>query len=163
MTRTRSVARHLDGDERAVSTLVGYAIGLAIVTLLITGLLVATATVVADQRERTVRSELRVVGQQLSADLQAADTLVRADQPGSPASEVELRRDLPETVGGLSYSIAVNPGTCSPSPCLVLSTNNPDVTVEVQVATEESVTSTTVTGGDVVIEYVSGSLEVRNG
>lgn len=161
MTRTRSAARHLGGDERAVSTLVGYAIGLAIVTLLITGLLVATATVVADQRERTVRSELRVVGQQLSADLQAADTLVRADQGGSP--EVKLQRDMPETVGGLSYAIAVDPGTCSPSPCLVLSTNNPDVTVEVQVATEEPVTSTTVTGGDVVIEYVSGALEVRNG
>lgn len=164
MTKRKHASnRYPHGDERAVSTLVGYALGLAIVTVLISGLLVTTASVVADQRERTVRSELGVIGQQFSADLRAADTLVRADQPGPPAPQVELERDLSETVAGLTYTIAVNQSGCT---CLELSTDNPDVSVVVQLATQNPVEATKITGGAVVIEWdtsVSPSkLVVRN-
>lgn len=151
MARTRRTTRPAFGDERAVSTVVGYSIGLGIATLLITGLLVGAGGVIQDQRESTTRTELRVVGHQLVADIRAADTLVRTAS-GTPG-EVWLRQDLPENTAAGGYTVAVNPSGCG---CVVLSTSTPEVQVRVAVETDTTLASTRFTGGDVLVEYVSG-------
>lgn len=143
-------------SERAVSTVVGYSIGLGVVTLLITGLLVGVGGFIQDQREATTRTELRVIGQQLAADVRVTDTLVRT-AGGSPGA-VSYRQDLPETTAGGGYTVAVNQSGCE---CLVLLSEDPDVRVRVPVTANASLAERRFTGGDVVLEYTGTALEVR--
>lgn len=154
MARTRRTTTPV-ADERAVSTLVGYGIGLGIATMLITGLLVGVGGFIQDQRESTSRTELRVIGDQLAADVRVTDTLVRTAS-GSP-DEVSYRQDLPETTAGGGYTVAVNQSGCE---CLVLTSDDPDVRVEVRVTTTTSLAQTRFTGGDVHVGYTGSTLEV---
>lgn len=139
--------RVLRTDARAVSTTLGYTMNVAVATLLLTGLLIAGGNVVDDERERTIRAELRVVGQQLAADLTAADRLV----VGLDSSAVvRYERDLPPAVAGSPYTVEVVGGA---DPHLVLSTDDPDVTVRVSLTAESALHSSAVAGGDVVIRW----------
>lgn len=142
--------------ERAVSTLVGYAITLGITTLLITGLVVATGGYIQGQRERAAQTQLKVVGQQLAADLGTADRLARSDP-----DRVELDREFPDEAAGRGYTFAVDPGGCS---CIELWTQGRETEVTVQYTTETAVASTNVTGGPVVVTYdpATATLEVES-
>jgi len=141
-------------SDRAVSTVLGYTLTLGISSLLIIGLLVATGGFASDHRHQTIRDELQVLGQQLASDLSAADRLVR----GGDDSEVEIRRQLPQKVTGLFYRITVD----GSGQTVTLSTENPDVSVEVPVVSETSLGDTTINGGPIVIVYDSGNMEVRD-
>lgn len=156
----RTGTRCLATDERAVSTTLGYALSLTVATLLVGGLLVASGGFVEDQRERTVRGELQVIGQQVSADVAAADRLVETDGTND---KVVVTRNLPETVTGVRYAIAVE--SDEGETYLVLSTDSPDVSVQVHLATETPVTPTDVSGGDVRVVYDPSvdELEVQHG
>jgi len=135
----------VNGD-RGVSTVVGFVLTLAITSLLVIGLLVATSGFVDGQRQRTVRDELEVLGQQVAADVAAADRLVRAG-----GNAVAIDRPLPDDVTGLSYQLSVDGGT---PVTITLSTSNPDVSVEVTVRTVTDVAGgTTLNGGDVRVVY----------
>lgn len=147
-----------DAGARAVSTTLGYVLMLGIVTLLLTGLLFASTDFVADQREGTVRSELRVLGQQVADDLAAADRLVRASDGGTT---VTVARTLPNEVTGTAYTVAVKPGASQPT-TLVLASPDTDVTVEVNVWVETDVVASTVTGGRIEVVYTGTALEVQD-
>ena len=138
------------GRDRGVSPVVAYVLTLGISSLLIAGLVIAAGGYVETQREATSRSELRVLGQQVSADIAAADRLTRTEG----ATEVSISRPLPERVVGSQYSVSVRTNSNGPTdPYLELTTVRPDVTVEVGVATETDVRETTVSGGGIVVEY----------
>ena len=146
---TRPWAAPVDHD-RGVSPVFAYVLTLGISSLLVAGLLIAAGGYVETQREATSRSELRVLGQQVSADIAAADRLTRTEG----ATEVSISRTLPERVVGSQYSLSVRTGSDDPTdPYLELTTVRPDVTVEVGVATETDVSATTIGGGDMVVEY----------
>lgn len=149
-------------DERAVSTTLGYTLNLTVATLLISGLLMAGGGFVEDQRERTIRSELHVVGQQISANVAAADRLASTAKTGDA---VVVSQDLPEEVAGARYTIAVE--TDGSEEYLTLSTDSPDVSVRVNLATETRVAPTDISGGDVQIRVTYDpktlELEVQDG
>lgn len=147
-------------DERGVSTVVSYVLTLGISSLLIVGLLVATTGYVDSQRQATVRDEMEVLGQHLAFDLEAADRLVQSGD-----ETVEISRNLPETVTGVAYHVEVD--TSGSLTTLRLTTERPEVTVEVDVRTSTSVASSSgdsdvVDGGTVVVEYDAGELEVHD-
>lgn len=152
-------ARRLTTDERGVSTTLGYALSLTVATLLVGGLLIAGGGFVEDQRERTVRNELEVIGQQVSADVAAVDRLAQTVESGT----VTVGRNLPERVTGKQYTIAVR--TDGADRYLVLSVDRPEVRVRVNLASETSVAETAVSGGDVRVVYdpSADELEVRRG
>ena len=102
----------------------GYALTLGITTLLVTGLLLAAGGFVGDQRERTIRGEMQVVGQQVASDLTGGDRFVQLD-----GTDFTITREIPQRVVGVSYTIAVagTPG----DPYLELTTDDPEVTVTV--------------------------------
>jgi hypothetical protein len=134
----------LVADRRGVSTAIGYVLTLSIATLLIGGLLVGLGSFVDDQRTGTARDELRVIGQQVAADLAAADRLARI---GSP-TEVRVHRQLPDSVTGAGYLVEIDDG----SPVrIVLRTESPEVVVEMAVHLGTPVGDTTVRGGDLVV------------
>jgi hypothetical protein len=149
LTRVRSAT---SGRERAVSTPLGYILTLAITTVLVSGLLIAMGGFVDGQRERVVRSELEVVGEQVAADVSAADRLVVA---GGADTTVRAAFRLPARVGGSQYTVDVvaDGGAYA----VRLASVDPDVTVEVGFDSETSVrTSTPVAGGNVVVVYADG-------
>jgi len=137
-------------DMRGVSPVFSYVLTLGISTLLISGLIIAAGGFVETQRETTSRNELRVLGQQVSADIAAADRLNRTEG----ATEVSISRDLPERVVGSQYTVSVRTDTAGPTqPYLELTTVQPSVTVEVGVASETDVAERTVSSGEIVVEY----------
>lgn len=150
-------------EDRAVSTTVGYVTSLGVMAILITGLLVAGGDFVGDQRETTVRTEMQIVGQQVAADLAAADRL--ADE-GS-ATTLDLSRSYPDRMTGATYTIRVEdiaPGDPNDSrQRLVVESDDPEVVVEVTFDTQTPVVvdgGGTIRGGDVRIALVSGELVI---
>jgi hypothetical protein len=154
------------GDDRAATSVLSYVLTLGITALLISGLLIAGGNVVDGQRERVVRTELRVVGQGLAADISTVDRLARStDQP------VELTRETLSRVAGVGYSVEVDevatPGATNNGYRyeLRLSTDVPDVEVLVGFSTQTRVAETAFSGGDVRVAYDPGTddLEVSDG
>lgn len=133
-------------DDRGVSTTVGYVISLGIAAILISGLLVAGGGFVEDQRERTVRSELQVIGQQTVSEIDAADRLARSD---GTTETLEVRHRFPDRVTGAQYTIAVD--TSGGQPELVLSTDDPDITVTIPFETQLPLDDGRVVGGDLLV------------
>ena len=142
--------------DRGVSTVVGYVLNLGIATILITGLLIAGASVVTDQRERAVRAELDVIGNRVAADLETADRLHRVGN-----GSVTVRTSLPERVAGSTYRIAFE--ATGGSVTVRLETRDPAVSRTVPVRNSSTVQSGTVDGGDLIITAETGSLEVTDG
>ena len=150
--RKRSVAV---GSPRGQTTTLEYALTLALASIVLVGLVAGAGEFVTDQREQVVRTQLNVVGQQLAGDLVAADRLV---QSGETTETLELTADLPSTVAGTGYNVAVDPS--GPTQHLVLETTDPAVEVVVRVRTETALAPSGVSGGEVTIVYDSGQLEV---
>jgi hypothetical protein len=140
-------------DDRGVSTVVGFVLTLGITSLLVIGLLVGTSGFVDGQRQGTIRDEMEVLGQQLAADIAAADRLVRAG-----GDTVSIDRPFPNDVTGLSYLITIDGGQ---PVTITLTTSDPDVSVEVTVRTVTDVAGgTTLNGGPVEVDYDESSDEL---
>jgi hypothetical protein len=143
--------------SRGQSIALDYTLGLAVGFLLITGLIIAGGDYVTSQRDRAQQAELRVVGQQLAADIEAADRLVGSTTNG----DVRIERSLPATVARSTYSIEV---VDDEDPWLVLSSHGAPVEVRVELTNQTALAPTTINGGLVVVDYTpSGELELRSG
>lgn len=144
--------------DRGQAITLSYTLGLGISLILITGLLITGATFVNDQRKSAIQTELSVIGQQLAADISTADRLA---QSTSDNSTVRLERSMPSTVAGGIYEIELVSGS---DPHLLLSTENPDVEVRVDLVTETDLKSNSINGGHLRIEENSnGKLELIGG
>jgi hypothetical protein len=144
-------------SRRGQSIALDYTLGLGVGFLLITGLIIAGGDYVTDQRDRAQQAELRVVGQQLAADIEAADRLVGSTTDG----EVRIERSLPATVARSGYTVEV---VADGDPWLVLSSHSAPVEVRVELTNQTALAPTTINGGFVVIDYTaSDELEVRSG
>lgn len=144
-----------DERSRAVSTVLGYTLALAITSLAISGLVLASAGHVTESRSSTIRSQLQVVGQELATDLVAADRLVRS----GTTTSLTLTTSLPDRVTGDEYLLT----TTGDQPTTI-TLRAPGAGIEVSVALwiETSVAPARLNGGPVVISYTGGALEVRN-
>ncbi len=129
----------MNDHDRAVSVTVGYAMNLALMTILLSGLFIASGGLIESERERTASDELDVIGQRIAAELMAADRLVTAsDDP-----TVEITLDLPDRVAGSGYTVTVEEDH------LVLVAT--DVDVETTVRFTAPVRETQVSGGNLEI------------
>lgn len=136
--------------------MLGYVLMLTIAALLISGLLIASGDLVRGERERAVRTELTVVGEQLAGDVSTVDNLVQSSD-ASP-SRARVAHEFPADVTGSSYTISVE---TSPDR-LVLRSADPEVQVAVSLATETPVSATSLSGGPVRVVYTGSALEVRS-
>jgi hypothetical protein len=141
--------------DRGVSTALGYVLGLAIITALITGLFFATGEIVSDEREEAARSELRVLGNRIAADVTTVDRLaLSADD-----ARARLTRDLPNTVVGSSYRISLEHDGSGPAE-IELTASDPDVSVTVTVMNGTAIANSTSSGGDLVVGYDGRDIEL---
>lgn len=150
-------------NDRGVSPVFAYVLTLGITTLLIAGLLIAASGYVEGQREAVGENELKVVGQQISADISATDRLARTEG----ASDASVQRDIPRTVVGSTYTVHVRTDGAGPThPYLELTMTDPDVSVSVGIALApgSELVESSVGGGSIVVVYddATGQLEVRN-
>ncbi|WP_255195950.1 DUF7266 family protein [Halorarius litoreus] len=149
-------------SSRGVTVPTDYVLLVGITALLASGLLLGTGGFVGDQQEQAVRSGFTVVGNGLAADLTTVDRLADSlDGSGS----VELDTDLPDSVAGTAYQLAIVGGEVRPGVYaydLVLTSADPEVTVRVPVRLRRPVTADTLDGGPVVVSGSPGGLEVRD-
>lgn len=154
----------LPADDRAVSPVFGYVLTLSVATLLVGGLLISAGGFIDEQQRDTGESELQVVGQQISADIAAADRLNRT----AGADDVRVGRTLPQEVVGSHYTIEVVDGGGPTSPYLELRMDRPEVTVKVGIASKSAVkVGASADGGSIeIVMEGSGSdrkLVLQNG
>lgn len=151
-------------DSRAVTVPTDYVLLVGITALLASGLLAGAAGFVGDQQDGAIRAGFNVVGNDLAADLTTADRL--ADSLGDDG-QASLTVDLPQSVAGTTYLVAVDNTTTVPVDRtytyeLVLTSTAPEVTVRVPLVTRRPLTLETLDGGPVEIVATPGKLEVRD-
>jgi hypothetical protein len=142
----------LTDTSRGVSITVDYTLTLAIATLVVTSLFITGGNFVADQREEVVRTELQVIGQHVAADVARAD---RLGQAGASGTRVALNTTLPGRVSGVGYTVDVDS-----SGTIRLTAPDQSVSVAVEVDTAADLQDTRVSGGNLLVVYESGELEV---
>ncbi|WP_247008592.1 DUF7266 family protein [Halorientalis litorea] len=139
-----------ESDRRGQSITLSYTLGIGIATILVTGLLIAGAGFVSDQREQAAEVELRVIGQQLASDVEATDRLV---QSGDRNTAVSISRSFPQSVAGSGYTVAI---VEQADPYVRLRSQQQDVTVRVEFSNRTTVDGTEITGGQVMVNYTAG-------
>lgn len=141
-------------SDRGVSTTLGYVLTLVITAVLVSGLLVGTGQYVDGQRERVVDRELSVLGERVAARTADADRMVRA---GDGTEAIRVRVDLPRTVAGGSYRVAVNESagaTGTPAAHdITLTSGSGGQSVTVRVRTGTDIEAGTLAGGNLVVAY----------
>ncbi|MFB6109064.1 MAG: hypothetical protein ABEJ82_09555 [Haloplanus sp.] len=149
-------------DRRGASTALGYVLSLGISALLISGLILAGGNLMDDQRQRTARVELRVIGQKFAGDLSTADRLASCPS----CDDLRLRSDLPTRAASESYTIRLENETVGGGRYryrLHLHTVESNVSAEVGLRTVRPVqTPGSVVGGPLVVNYdaATGTLVV---
>lgn len=118
----------LSTDSRGVSTAVTHVLAIGITTILISGLLIASAGLLTGQQDNAGRTELQEIGNRIAEQMYLASTNV----DGSSDS-VSIRLNQPPRVAGYSYTVTkvgasqcsggiVGPPSGSPDRCLKLDT-----------------------------------------
>lgn len=151
-----------DPADRAVTTVLNYAILLVVVTLLVATLFLGVSGFTTDQQERAIGSQLVTVGNSLAGDVTTADRLVRTANT-SASTEVRVHSDLPRTVGASQYRVNVT-SLGGDRYEIVLRSTDPEVRRTVTVRSTVGVEGGPVSGGTLVIEYDStrGTLVIRS-
>jgi type II secretory pathway pseudopilin PulG len=145
--------------DRAVSAVVGYALMLVVIGILTSGLIVGATNFVDAKRTDVTRTQLNVIGNQLAADLTAADSLADSLSSGGSAT---VQSDLAEFVAGGSYRIEISSTDSGDEYAIVLRSQRDDVTQTVTVVTDHSVTTGEVRGGPLTLTVTADRLEVTD-
>jgi len=144
------------GDDRAVSTTVGYVLTLAIGAVLLSGVVIGVGGVLESQTDRAVHGDLSVVGQSVVANLENADRLARAAEAGRTDPDLKAADanvsvvvdiDLPRRVAGVPYTVEIN------ETVVTLRTDRPDASVRIPHTARVGVENTSVRGGPLRITY----------
>lgn len=143
----------LRGDDRGVSTTLGYTLTLSITVVLVAGLLTAGGGMVEDQRRAVVGDQLDVAGQQLAAGYGDADRLAG----GVDDAIVRVNVWLPQSVADGEYTVRLvsHPGSADQpgKATIVAAAEDSDVSRNTSFRTAMPVANTTVPGGPVTITY----------
>ncbi|ELZ85769.1 PKD domain containing protein [Haloferax elongans ATCC BAA-1513] len=126
-------------DDRAVSTTVTHVLAIAIVTVLLSGLVVSASGALQEEQERATRQELNTVGNRIAAGIASLDSV--SETGGTVSLELRLSRKI----GGESYTVSLQDGSaCSEEAlgadsCLSLRTASGEETILVPVMNQTPV------------------------
>lgn len=144
-------------DARAQAISLEYVLGIGVAVALVGGLLVAGGGFVADQQRSAARAELQVIGQQIAADVEAADRLIAAGNDPT----VRLERTLPRDVTGSAYRIEL---VRQSDPVLRLNATSSDINVIVGFHNYTTVETSRVLGGPIIVNRTgSGAIALESG
>lgn len=141
------------GEDRGVSTTLGYTLTLSITVVLVAGLLTAGGALVEEQRRTVVGDQLDVAGQQLAAGYEDADRLAGGVDDGT----VRVNVWLPRSVADGRYTVRlVNHPTPPDQPTratVVAEADGGEIGRNTSFRTVHPVANRTVPGGPVTISY----------
>lgn len=123
-------------SARATTPALTYVLAIAITTILISGLLISSSGLVDDRRQGTVREELEIIGERLSASVSALDAA--SDGGGT----VSRRIEVPATVLDTEYYVDVVSCGAGSGTCIQLRTGDPELEVTVTVPVDNRSTIT---------------------
>lgn len=144
--------------DRALSTVLNYALMLVVVGVLVSGLLVGMNGYVGGEQKQVLRSELSVAGNHLAAKLSMADRLAGTVDDGS----VDLHVDLFDRVAGQTYLVDIESAGLADRYALTLTTDDPSVSVTVYVNAAHPLETGRFHGGDLIISSDGTTLEVAH-
>lgn len=157
-----------DEPDRAVSSVVTYAMALGITTVLIAALLAGTTAHLESERERAAEVELETIGERLALEITVVD---RASTSEAASNRVVQESTYPSTVAGSAYRFEVV-GDChrleaaltTGERCLEVAATAIDATAYVPLGDAGSAVETDgpVRGGEIRIVFEGDRLEVRN-
>jgi hypothetical protein len=143
-------------NTRGVSVTLNFALSLLIAGLLLSMVMMATKSLVDSQKDQTVRSELRVIGEKVASSLMTADRLAE-----SGASSVTVFVDASNRAGSVGYEIRIN-ATAAGSE-LILEPNREFSEVHIDFRNSTEIATDVVNGGDMEIVLTdAGRLEVNS-
>lgn len=165
------MSRAWRGDERAVSSPLGYVLNLGIVAVVLVGLGTAGTVFLDTNTDAAVEGALETQGNSLAGEIQAVD---RAAAEAGPAESVDQRATLATSVRGTGYSVEVvnasvaggaaaaveHAGECERA-CLVLVTDEGDVRTTVRFVSATPVETTRFDGGPVRVHRPAGTDHLR--
>lgn len=161
MSRKRS----LPADRRAVSVTITHVLTIAITTILISGLLIGTGTLLDNQKDRATYDEKSTIGDRLATEITAVDQAAqRADGDPDPAT-VTVQTEHPRRVSGGQYFVTLHDDasecdTWDPNQCLVIESGQTN-SVEVPLNVETTLDAPkTVQGGDIWIHYNGSEITI---
>lgn len=137
-------------ETRGLSTALGYTLTLAITAVLVSGLLISGGSFVEDQRERVIKSELDVVGEQLTSHLNAADRLNQSAEGSLTDRTISITQPFPADVAGTPYRVTL---VEQPDPYIRLETSDAEIATRVYLTNTTAMAQSRASGGSVVIEY----------
>ncbi|SEH55373.1 hypothetical protein SAMN05192561_10677 [Halopenitus malekzadehii] len=150
-------------DDRAVSTVVGYVLGLIIASLLISGLFVAGGDLLTEQQTAAATTGFEVAGERVATGYADADRLVEtadasASDPGT-APAVSVAVPIRSRIAGDGYTVRVT-GTGGGDPpytaTIHLENTDGSATYTTRVVTHTPIRDASVAGGPIVIRYDDG-------
>lgn len=148
--------------DRGQSVSINYTLSLIIVTVLMSGLFIAMSDYLDDERERTTRSELTVLGNRVAADIATVDRLAQASNDGT----VEVRTTIPRTVAGSEYQVDIASTQVGSTSFwdVEITLQAPVVSVvrTVRVRTDTEVVDSDLNGGRYVVQFDGSSMEVTD-
>lgn len=164
MTRPAGRSRSgLPPRDRGQSISINYTMSLIVVTVLISGLFIATNDFLEDERENVTRSELEVLGNRIAADVATTDRLARSTDGDA---RVEVRTTIPRSVAGSEYEVTIT--SSSPADIehydveIQLRAPGTRVTKNVTTRTAFAVEDSHLNGGPFEIVYDGSTIEVND-
>lgn len=143
--------------DRGVSTTLSYVFSLVIIMMLLSGLFGAAGDIVEDQQERVIRSEMRVVGNHLAADIRSVDRLSLRTSDGG----VRVTSDLPGKLARRNYIVRIeNPG--GDRYRINISSKDPHITESTFLRTNATLVTNEFNGGNVEISFNGSHIEVEH-
>ncbi|MCL9814338.1 DUF7266 family protein [Natranaeroarchaeum aerophilus] len=153
-------------DRRAVSVTITHVLTIGITTILISGLLIGTGTLLDSQKDRATYDEKSTIGDRLAGEITAVDQAAQQESDG----EITVRTEHPRRLSGGQYFVTLiddckvweGSGTNPDRYCLELESGQTD-SVEVPLVIESDVdTGSPVQGGEIWIHHDGDNLELRN-
>ena len=158
MSRKKS----LPADRRAVSVTITHVLTIGITTILISGLLIGTGTLLDSQKDRATYDEKSTIGDRLASEITAVDQkaqqAIKQHPDDDPEIEVAVRTEHPRQLSGGQYFVTLSDecNVWDPEYCLKLNSGQTDtVEVPLRIDTDEDyvVTGEPVQGGEIWIHY----------
>ena len=158
-----SPKKSFPADRRAVSVTITHVLTIGITTILISGLLIGTGTLLDSQKDRATYDEKSTIGDRLASEITAVEqSALRADDEDD--IDVVVRTEHPRQLSGGQYFVTLS-DSCDVwdrDHCLVLESGQTE-DVEVPLHLDGDVeTDESVQGGEIWIHHDGDNLELRS-
>ena len=146
-------SRSLTADERGVSIAVSHALSIAITTVLLSGLLFASAPFLESHEQRVADDQLSEIGSNVATQLSTVDRLAGSGEDVTATAELRYPRQV---VDSYPYRIALEPDPDGEGVAVVVSSVGVDGEQRFELETDATVEESETSGPHVELSLCEG-------